>query len=199
MPVAAVLLLAIGGGAWLLWGPRGAVTAAPAAVAAPASTGDDLSTTARDATPNLDPSVAVSDSATARRTAPRVDTASLSDVSSAREQRAVLVPPVATPAASTSPAAIPSRAASGVRELRAESVTSEPAPVAIRWQRARATTWVNVRSGATRDAEIVGRVQPEVIVQLGEWRAGWRAIRAGSIAGWVDPTLFVSDSALRTP
>lgn len=141
VPLVAALLLLMGGGAWWLWGPRNTATVTPPDVAEETRVTAPAIADARDATPNIDPSVAMVDSAPA-------------------------------PAVSVA---------------------------AVRWQRARATTWVNVRNGATRDAEIVGRVRPDLTVELGEARGGWRAVRAGSVTGWVDPTLFVSDSATRTP
>lgn len=64
----------------------------------------------------------------------------------------------------------------------------------IEWTPAVARTWVNVRSDASRDGEVVGVIQPDARALLGSDRAGWRQVRSTEVTGWVDPRLFDADS-----
>jgi len=64
----------------------------------------------------------------------------------------------------------------------AESTTS--------WSRAVARTNVNVRSAPEPGSPIVGMVNANVEVQLGEREGTWRELRGGSVAGWVFEPLF---------
>lgn len=180
VPLAAAVLLLVGGGAWWLWGPRDTASGMSSEVAEDTSVTGRTIADARDATPSVDPSLAMTDSAFSPGAVARVPTMN-----------------TPTPSSSSSSAT--------VRKLRAEPLAKDPAPsmavatANVQWQRARATTWVNVRKGATRDAEIVGSVRPDVTVELGEVRGGWRAIRSGAVKGWVDPTLFIADSTASRP
>jgi len=64
----------------------------------------------------------------------------------------------------------------------------------IEWTPAVARTWVNVRSDASRDGDVVGVIQPDARALLGSDRAGWRQVRSTEVTGWVDPRLFDADS-----
>jgi SH3-like domain-containing protein len=58
-----------------------------------------------------------------------------------------------------------------------------------------ARTWVNVRSDASLEGEVVGVVRPDSRALLGAERRGWRRITLDGVSGWVDPRLFASASA----
>lgn len=70
-------------------------------------------------------------------------------------------------------------------------------PDSVTWTPAVARTWVNVRSDASRNGEVVGVIQSGTRAMLGNDRAGWRQVRLPDVSGWVDPRLFEPDS-LRT-
>lgn len=70
-------------------------------------------------------------------------------------------------------------------------------PDSVTWTPAVARTWVNVRSDASRNGEVVGVIQSGTRAMLGTDRAGWRQVRLPDVSGWVDPRLFEADS-LRT-
>lgn len=72
-----------------------------------------------------------------------------------------------------------------------------PPPAPARWGRARALTYINVRSDADRTAPIVGVINPQVQVEVGARFRGWRQVRAPGIAGWVDPRNLAIDSSAR--
>jgi hypothetical protein len=59
-----------------------------------------------------------------------------------------------------------------------------------RWSPAEAVTFVNVRANPDREADILGVVPESATVLLGDLRGGWRRIRAGDLSGWVDGRLF---------
>lgn len=65
------------------------------------------------------------------------------------------------------------------------------------WTRATARSWVNVRETAMPEAKIVGVVTPNTRVRVGEWRSGWRRVRAAGVEGWADASYFVADSSPR--
>lgn len=63
------------------------------------------------------------------------------------------------------------------------------------WQPAVARTWVNVRSDASPDGEVVGVISPDSRAMLGTTRRGWRRVALDDVSGWVDPRLFSSANA----
>lgn len=65
-------------------------------------------------------------------------------------------------------------------------------PAAVRWERATAQTYINVRSGPDRKAPVVGVVTPAMNVELGTRSRGWRLVRAPGINGWADPRNFIT-------
>ncbi len=69
------------------------------------------------------------------------------------------------------------------------------APDSTAWQPAVARTWVNVRSDASPDGEVVGVISPDSRAMLGTTRRGWRRITLDDVSGWVDPRLFSSVNA----
>ncbi len=75
------------------------------------------------------------------------------------------------------------------------SVETPVAPDSTTWQPAVALTWVNVRSDASLDGEVVGVVSPDSRALLGATRRGWRRITLDDVTGWVDPRLFASASS----
>lgn len=114
-------------------------------------------------------------------------------------QRAQIVPAIATDTRTleaTKPA--PSAAAPGTVKAPAPKAAGESRP--IRTDRstelvsARATTWVNVRTEANASSAIVGIVQPDSIVELGESRRGWRRVSTRWFSGWASARLFIVDS-----
>lgn len=68
-------------------------------------------------------------------------------------------------------------------------------PDSTAWQPAVARTWVNVRSDASPDGEVVGVISPDSRALLGTTRRGWRRISLDDVSGWVDPRLFSSANA----
>jgi len=90
---------------------------------------------------------------------------------------------IAEPAAPTSPA-IPTAPTQAVIE-----------PDSTAWQPAVARTWVNVRSDASLDGQVVGVISPDSRALLGTTRGGWRRITLDDVSGWVDPRLFSSEDA----
>jgi DNA-directed RNA polymerase subunit RPC12/RpoP len=84
----------------------------------------------------------------------------------------------------------------------ARLITTAPSGVAsavdsIAWTPVVARTWVNVRSDASRNGQVVGVIKPSSRAMLGTDRAGWRQVRSPDVSGWVDPRHFAADS-LRT-
>jgi uncharacterized protein YgiM (DUF1202 family) len=75
------------------------------------------------------------------------------------------------------------------------SGVSTPPDSGATWQPAVARTWVNVRSDASLEGEVVGVVRPDSRALLGAERRGWRRITLDGVSGWVDPRLFASASA----
>ena len=75
------------------------------------------------------------------------------------------------------------------------SGASTPPDSGATWQPAVARTWVNVRSDASLEGEVVGVVRPDSRALLGAERHGWRRITHDGVSGWVDPRLFASASA----
>jgi len=69
------------------------------------------------------------------------------------------------------------------------------APDSTSWQPAVARTWVNVRSDASLDGEVVGVISPESRALLGATRRGWRRVTLDEVTGWVDPRHFSSASS----
>jgi len=69
------------------------------------------------------------------------------------------------------------------------------APESTDWQPAVARTWVNVRSDASLDGQVVGVISPDSRALLGTTRGGWRRITLDDVSGWVDPRLFSSTDA----
>jgi hypothetical protein len=69
------------------------------------------------------------------------------------------------------------------------------APDSTAWQPAVARTWVNVRSDASLDGEVVGVISPDSRAMLGTTHRGWRRITLDDVSGWVDPRLFSSANA----
>ncbi len=74
------------------------------------------------------------------------------------------------------------------------SMVTATVPDSGSWQPAVARTWVNVRSDASREGEVIGVISPESKALLGSGRAGWRRVRFTNGSGWVDPRLFEADS-----
>jgi hypothetical protein len=70
-----------------------------------------------------------------------------------------------------------------------------PASDSLTWQPAVARTWVNVRSDASPDGEVVGVIRPDERALLGTTRRGWRRVTLDDVSGWVDPRLFSSANA----
>jgi hypothetical protein len=98
-------------------------------------------------------------------------------------------------------ATAPAAGAEGVAAPPApQGMPAEPAMVTVTapdsgsWQPAVARTWVNVRSDASREGEVIGVISPESKALLGSGRAGWRRVRFTNGSGWVDPRLFEPDS-----
>jgi hypothetical protein len=56
---------------------------------------------------------------------------------------------------------------------------------------------VNVRAEANGTSAIVGIILPDSIVELGEFRRGWRRISTRSFSGWAAAKLFTVDSLRR--
>lgn len=54
-----------------------------------------------------------------------------------------------------------------------------------------ARTWVNVRAGTSRAAEVLGVVTPDARVRFGEMRGAWIQIKTADLTGWADRRLFV--------
>jgi hypothetical protein len=69
-----------------------------------------------------------------------------------------------------------------------------PPDTSARWQPAVARTWVNVRSDASLEGEVVGVVSPDARALLGAKRRGWQRITLDGVSGWVDPRLFASEN-----
>lgn len=109
--------------------------------------------------------------------------------------------PEGTPAAPAAPATTTVTATPrpvAVPQVAAEAAPAPfaPADSGVRWVPAVARTWVNVRSNASRDGEVVGVISPDSKALLETGRAGWRRVRA-PLRGWVDGRLFVADSTAR--
>ena len=142
--------------------------------------------------------------ATRRATAPPVAAdSSVADTSSSA-LAATLPPPVdserltsdtmpGVPAESSEPAAaVPVTTAPVVATM--PPPPGSELPVTMRWTRATALTYINVRSGADRKAPVVGVVTPSMHVELGAQLRGWRQVRAPGVSGWADPRNFSSES-----
>ena len=91
------------------------------------------------------------------------------------------------------PAASPSAAAARPQSAAPQSRDRYAGP----WTRATARSWVHVRETAMPEAKIVGVVTPNTRVRVGEWRSGWRRVRAAGVEGWADASYFVADSSPR--
>lgn len=72
----------------------------------------------------------------------------------------------------------------------AAPVAAPIVPDSMMWQSAVARTWVNVRSDASPDSEVVGVISPDSRALLGTTRRGWRRITLDDVSGWVDPRHF---------
>lgn len=53
-----------------------------------------------------------------------------------------------------------------------------------------ARTWVNVRAGTGKDAEVVGILTPDTPVRFGERRGAWIRVSTAELSGWADRRLF---------
>lgn len=53
-----------------------------------------------------------------------------------------------------------------------------------------ARTWVNVRAGTGKDAEVVGVITPDTPVRFGERRGSWIRVSTAALSGWADRRLF---------
>lgn len=98
-------------------------------------------------------------------------------------------PEVTKPAPSAAATNLTSVASSVNEEARTVRTAGSPELVS-----AKATTWVNVRADASGQSEIVGIIQPDSIVELGESRRGWRRVSTRWFSGWASAKLFRVDS-----
>lgn len=122
---------------------------------------------------------------------PPTDTV-VADVIDSAAYRSELAATPATPSATPAPSVTVAKPA-----VDPQMVPPKPAPlptVAVAdtgvWETAVALTWVRVRSGPTRDSDVLRMVDSAQHVRLGPPQSGWRPVRVGVDRGWVDPRLF---------
>lgn len=178
--------------AMVVWGAvrarAGRETAAERVVAAGALSGSPLAAPADSAmaAPAVSDSAMAADAQTLGAGSGGQKTDSVSSATSSAGPGAASSPGAAVPPAATSPpAALAPAAVTGWRDSSA------------RWTPAVARTWANVRTDARAGARVVGIVTPNMRVQLGTLRAGWRRLRAPGIDGWADARYFDSLTAVR--
>jgi SH3 domain-containing protein len=93
--------------------------------------------------------------------------------------------PIATLAQVTS---IPSASAATLPTTASPDSTAE-------WVDKTVHTWVNVRTDASREAQVVGVISPDTHVQVGASHAGWVRIKAPGLSGWVGRRALLTDSS----
>ncbi|MGQ0647294.1 MAG: SH3 domain-containing protein [Gemmatimonadaceae bacterium] len=98
-----------------------------------------------------------------------------------------------TPSAAA--AALPATTVPATPTLVLPAPQQLPIPVTLKWTKATARTYINVRTGADRKAPVVGVITPNMHVELGARLHGWRQVRASGINGWADPRNFLADSS----
>ena len=76
-------------------------------------------------------------------------------------------------------------AAPGPRRPATVAKTPSTPRATARWVASVARQWAVVRADASGNGRIIGSVGPDTRVQLGEYRNGYRRIRAKGLAGWV--------------
>ena len=121
---------------------------------------------------------------------------SFANVSTQRAEILPVTAPDTRTRTSTQPAP---RAATGATPTRMAAESSRPTRTAgsTEFVSAKATTWVNVRAEANGRSAIVGIIQPDSIVELGESRGGWRRVDTRWLSGWASAKLFAVDSIRR--